>query len=77
MITVPGRRKDLRPLSGKDAPGAGSYEPADRYTRRSMPHFSMGRSRRDGEIAMYLNTPGVGSYFNRDSVVKGHSPSWR
>lgn len=25
--TMPGRRKDLRPKSGRDAPGAGSYYP--------------------------------------------------
>jgi hypothetical protein len=31
--TMPGRRKDLRPKSGVDAPGAGTYNPTLNWVR--------------------------------------------
>ncbi len=39
--TMPGRRKDLRPKTGRDAPGAGSYDPNHNPMRRSSPNFSI------------------------------------
>lgn len=42
--TMPGRRKDLRPKSGVDGPGAGAYKPNLSYTRKSEPQFSVSKS---------------------------------
>lgn len=39
--TMPGRRKDLRPKAGTDAPGAGAYNPIFESTRKSLPTFSI------------------------------------
>jgi hypothetical protein len=63
---MPGRRKDLRPKTGKDAPGAGNYDPNYSALRKSSPHFSLGKSKRDGELGLYLQTPGCGNYFAKD-----------
>jgi hypothetical protein len=35
--TMPGRRKDLRPKTGTDAPGAGNYDPNYSAMRKSNP----------------------------------------
>lgn len=67
----------MRPKTGKDAPGAGAYNPKVDPMRRSSPHFSLGKSKRDGELGIFLNTPGAGNYFATDSLVKTHSASWR
>jgi len=34
---MPGRRKDLRPMTGKDAPGAGAYNPSVNYVKSKAP----------------------------------------
>lgn len=39
--TMPGRRKDLRPKSGTDAPGSGNYNPNYDPMRKSGPMFSI------------------------------------
>jgi hypothetical protein len=51
--TMPGRRADLRPKSGRDAPGAGAYNPNYNPMRRSTPHFSLSHQVRDGEINIF------------------------
>ncbi len=75
--TMPGRRKDLRPKTGRDAPGAGSYDPNHNPMRRSSPNFSITKQVRDGELNLYPNTPGIGSYFGKDTLTKSHSATWR
>jgi hypothetical protein len=45
-----GRRKDLRPKSGRDAPGAGSYNPKFDPVRRSNPSFSVTKGTRDSGL---------------------------
>jgi hypothetical protein len=77
IATMPGRRKDLRPKTGKDAPGAGAYNPEYKMVRKSSPNFSLTKQIRDGEVRMHLNTPGSGSYFEKDTLTRTHSASWR
>jgi hypothetical protein len=60
---MPGRRADLRPKTGRDAPGAGQYDPEYTKLRRSSPNFSLTKQIRDGEVNIFQNTPGSGSYF--------------
>ena len=74
---MPGRGKDLRPKSGRDAPGAGSYNPNINPMRRSTPSFSLSKGTRDAGLALCTNTPGAGSYFSNDKLVRTHSASWR
>jgi hypothetical protein len=50
---MPGRRADLRPKTGRDAPGAGSYNPNYDPMRRSSPNFSVTKQGRDGEVGMF------------------------
>ena len=75
--TMPGRRADLRPKTGRDAPGAGSYEPEYKKVRQSSPQFSLGKQMRDGEVGHFFNPPGSGNYFSKDQLTKTHSASWR
>jgi len=50
---MPGRRSDLRPKTGRDAPGAGAYNPNIDPMRRSSPHFSLSKTKRDGELGLF------------------------
>lgn len=50
---MPGRRSDLRPKTGRDAPGAGTYNPNIDPMRRSSPHFSLSKTKRDGELGLF------------------------
>ena len=60
--SMPGRRKDLRPKVGVGVPGSGSYDPSNTFTKKNGPLFSVSRQRRDGEVNIYKNTPGAGTY---------------
>ena len=76
--SMPGRRKDLRPKVGVGVPGSGSYEPTQNYVKKNGPQFSVGKMRRDGEIGIFKNTPGAGTYHDISSnVVRAKSASWR
>jgi len=50
---VTGRLKDLRPKTGRDAPGAGSYNPDYKNLRKSSPSFSLTKQTRDGELGVF------------------------
>jgi len=50
---MPGRRADLRPKTGRDAPGAGQYNPDYVKVRRSSPNFSVTKQVRDGEVNVF------------------------
>lgn len=63
---MPGRRKDLRPKSGRDAPGSGTYNPLINGVRKSAPSFSVSKTKRDGSLGLFTNTPGAGHYFSKD-----------
>lgn len=74
---MPGRRKDLRPHSGRDAPGAGSYNPNMSTAKKSNPNFSVSKSKRDASLSLFSNTPGAGAYLAKDILIKTHSASWK
>jgi len=74
---MPGKGKDLRPKSGKDAPGAGQYNPGLGYVRQSDPNFSISKTKRDPALGLYTQTPAPGTYFVADGLVRTHSASWR
>lgn len=69
---MPGRRADLRPKTGKDAPDAGVYDPKITFSSKKpvAPNFSVGKSKRDGELALYTNPPGSTTYNLNDSLTK-------
>lgn len=75
--TMPGRRPDLRPKSGRDAPGAGAYNPNYNPMRRSAPNFKVGRQVRDGEVNIFFNNPGAGSYQVSEYLTKNRSATYR
>jgi hypothetical protein len=75
--TLPGRRADLRPKSGKDAPGAGAYDPNYKPMRRSAPNFSVGHQVRDGELSIFFNTPGAGHYDASLGLTKNKAATYR
>jgi len=77
IATMPGKGKDLRPKSGKDAPGPGAYDPKVNYSRKSDPNFSMSKTTRDAALGLYTQTPAPGTYFVSDGLVRTHSASWR
>jgi len=74
---MPGRGKDLRPKSGRDAPGAGTYNPSVVQARKSEPEFSVSKAKRDASLGLFTNTPGAGTYFVNDGLVRTHSANWR
>ena len=49
-FSMPGRRKDLRPKVGVGVPGSGQYDPHHSSVKKNAPLFSVGKSRRDGEL---------------------------
>lgn len=61
---MPGRRADLRPKTGKDAPDAGFYNPKLTYSsvKPTSPEFSVTKAKRDGELNLYTDTPGPLAY---------------
>eukprot|EP00349_Pseudokeronopsis_sp_Brazil_P006068 CAMPEP_0202965468 /NCGR_PEP_ID=MMETSP1396-20130829/9434_1 /ASSEMBLY_ACC=CAM_ASM_000872 /TAXON_ID= /ORGANISM="Pseudokeronopsis sp., Strain Brazil" /LENGTH=184 /DNA_ID=CAMNT_0049688195 /DNA_START=609 /DNA_END=1162 /DNA_ORIENTATION=- len=68
IATMPGKGKDLRPKSGKDAPGPGAYDPKVNYSRKSDPNFSMSKTTRDAALGLYTQTPAPGTYFVSDGL---------
>lgn len=77
-FSMPGRRKDLRPKVGVGVPGSGKYDPVHNTIKKNGPLFSVGRQRRDGEIEIFKNTPGAGTYADDAArVVRAKSASWR
>lgn len=77
-FSMPGRRADLRPKLGVGVPGAGNYEPMNVSSKKNGPQFSVGKSRRDGELSIYKNTPGAGTYGDKAAmIVRAKSASWR
>lgn len=75
---MPGRRQDLRPKVGVGVPGSGSYDPWHNSVKKNGPLFSVGKMRRDGEIGIFKNTPGAGTYGDDAAkVVRAKSASWR
>ena len=79
VFSIPGRRKDLRPKSGADAPGSNVYNPEDAYTKKNGPQYSLSKGHRDGEVGIYYNTPGAGTYQpdHSKNLVHNDFPSWR
>ncbi len=65
---MPGRRKDLRPKTGIDAPSPDKYNPTKFYVKPDERSFSIGKQKRDGEIEIYKMTPGVGAYDPEGSI---------
>ena len=77
-FSMPGRRKDLRPKVGVGVPGSGSYQPMLESSKKNGPQFSVGKMRRDGEVGIFKNTPGAGTYHDiAAKVVRSKSASWR
>jgi len=77
-FSMPGRRKDLRPKVGVGVPGAGAYEPNQNSSKKNGPMFSVSKTKRDGGINIFKNTPGAGTYGDIASkVVRAKSASWR
>ena len=76
--SMPGRRKDLRPKLGVGVPGAGAYDPEVSPVKKNGPLFSVSKSKRDGELKIFKNTPGAGHYGDTaQKVVRAKSASWR
>ena len=77
-FSMPGRRKDLRPKVGVGVPGAGAYDPDNKCAKKNGPMFSVSKSRRDGELSIFKNTPGAGTYGDTATKVnRAKSASWR
>jgi len=76
---MPGRRKDLRPKAGTDAPSCDKYNPTKDYIYPNKRSFSVSKQRRDGEVELYKMTPGVGSYHpdNAKLIVKPKSATFK
>jgi hypothetical protein len=76
---MPGRRADLRPKTGKDAPDAGLYNPKHTFSsvKNHSPEFSVKKAKRDGELALYTETPGPLAYSPEDKFTKTHAATWK
>ena len=80
--SMPGRRKDHvsieRQRFGVGAPGCDTYNPKDKTSKKNGPLFSVSKSRRDGSLAIFKNTPGAGTYQPdaATKIVRHNSASW-
>lgn len=79
VYSMPGRRPDFRPSTGKDAPDAGVYDPSHTYSSSKMspPKFSVGKSKRDGDLKLYTDPPGATAYTPNDTLTKSHFATWK
>ena len=79
VYSMPGRRADFRPRTGKDAPDAGIYNPTLTYSsvKPLPPKYSVGKSKRDGGLKLYTDPPGATAYTPNDTLTKTHFASWR
>jgi hypothetical protein len=59
---MPGRRADLRPKTGKDVPAGAAYNPRHDQVHKATAKFSVGKTKRDGDLAIYNRTPGATRY---------------
>ena len=81
-FSMPARRKDHvsieRKLWGSGVPGSDTYNPSDKYSKKNGPLFSVSKGRRDGELAIFKNVPGAGTYHPDGGInmVKCRSASW-
>ena len=66
---MPGRRKDLRPKVGLDAPSCDTYSPSKSYVTPNEKNWKLTKDERDKTIPVYKMTPGVGKY-HIDSTTK-------
>jgi hypothetical protein len=79
VYSMPGRRADFRPKTGKDAPDAGFYNPKHTYSslKQKSPEFSVTKAKRDGELNLYTDTPGPLAYSPNETFTKTHSATWK
>ena len=79
VYSMPGRRADLRPKTGKDGPDAGLYNPKINYSsvKEVAPLFSVSKAKRDGDLRLYTDPPGATAYTPNDTLAKTHFASWR
>jgi Sperm-tail PG-rich repeat len=79
VYSMPGRREDFRPRTGKDAPDAGVYDPKHTFSsvKPLPPKFSVGKSKRDGNLKLYTDPPGATAYTPDVTLTKTHFASWR
>ena len=60
-------------------PGSGKYDPSVNYVKENGRQFSVPKQRRDGEVNIFKQTPGVGTY-KPDSgtlMTRHKSATWR
>jgi hypothetical protein len=70
------RRKDCRVLPGKDAPGAGNYNPEYNYSKKSTSQYSFGKTSKSKIANIYGNTPPPNQYKPTSNFVKSQSAAY-
>ena len=82
QYSMPARRKDHvsieRQRYGVGVPAGGQYNPSDKSSKRNGSAYSVSKGRRDGDIGIFKNTPGAGTYHPDASlkIVKTASAQW-
>ena len=60
--SMPSRREDLRPRTGKGVPGPDQHNPSYSLTKKKAADYRIGTSKRDGEIGIFRKNPGPTAY---------------
>lgn len=60
--SMPGRRADLRPRTGKGVPGPDQHHPSTSLTKKRAADYRIGSSKRDGEVNIFKRNPGPTAY---------------
>jgi len=68
--SMPGRRKDVRVLPGKDGRGPGAYNSMHSAVKRNGSAYTMGKTSKSRVPDVYGHTPGPNQYNPDDAVGK-------
>lgn len=76
LYSMPGRRKDVRVLPGKESRGPGAYNANEFAVKTKNPSYKIGSSPKGKVPDIYGSTPAPNTYHPDQTKVKNKNPQW-